>query len=439
MERTKKIILFFCVFTLTYLYPVFAAQAATLYFSPDSNSYTINQTFTVSIYVSSPNQAMNAVSANISFSNNLLQAVSLSKTNSIITNWVQEPSFSNTNGTINLEGIVLNPGYQGANGRVLTISFKAKAAGTASVTFISGSVLANDGLGTNILQSIGNAQFIIKSTGVTELPASESTTPATKKGVPNAIQIQSSTHPDPNNWYQSTNPKLTWSLAEDITKIAFTLDQKPTTVPARAAEELITSYQYQDLKEGVWYFHLQAKNVLGWGSVSHFRVQIDKTPPESFKISIDNNGDETNPQPYLSFETKDALSGIDHYEIQIGDQPIIKVLPQEIKNSKYQIPITTGGTYQLLIKALDKADNFTIATETLIIKLIKAPTIIEYSKQLQPNEPITIKGTAFTSGAIEIFIQNELKEIVSEKINTDNKGNWNYVSNKSFKKGVYTV
>jgi len=382
---------------------------------------------------------MNAISANISFPNNLLQVVSLSKTNSIITNWVQEPSFSNTNGTITLEGIVLNPGYQGASGRILSITFKARAVGTAEIVFTSSSVLANDGLGTNILKSIGKAQFIIKSTTITEPGAGEATTPTPKAGAPTAIKIQSPTHPNRDNWYQDTNPKFTWSLSEDITKIAFTLDQKTSTVPNKAADQLITSYQYQNLKEGVWYFHLQAKNDLGWGDVSHFKVQIDKTPPESFKISIDNNGDETNPQPYLSFETKDALSGIDHYEIQMGDQPIIKVLPQEIKNGKYQIPATAPNTYQLIIKAVDKADNFTIATETLIIKSIKAPIITEYSKQLQPNEPITMQGTAFTSGIIEVFIQNEAKEIFSEKINTDDKGNWDYVSRKSFKKGVYTA
>ena len=441
IKRNKLILHFalpFCI--LIFAFCIFSTvEAASLSISPSSGTYNIGQTFTVSVYVSSSDQAMNAVSANISFPNTLLQVVSLSKTNSIITNWVQEPSFSNTNGTITLEGIVLNPGYQGASGRILSITFKARAVGTAEIVFTSSSVLANDGLGTNILKSIGKAQFIIKSTTITEPGAGEATTPTPKAGAPTAIKIQSPTHPNRDNWYQDTNPKFTWSLSEDITKIAFTLDQKTSTVPNKAADQLITSYQYQNLKEGVWYFHLQAKNDLGWGDVSHFKVQIDKTPPESFKISIDNNGDETNPQPYLSFETKDALSGIDHYEIQMGDQPIIKVLPQEIKNGKYQIPATAPNTYQLIIKAVDKADNFTIATETLIIKSIKAPIITEYSKQLQPNEPITMQGTAFTSGIIEVFIQNEAKEIFSEKINTDDKGNWDYVSRKSFKKGVYTA
>ncbi|NMB92187.1 MAG: hypothetical protein GYA31_00995 [Parcubacteria group bacterium] len=428
----------FCI--LIFVFSIFnTVDAATLSLSPSSGSYSVGQTFTVTIYVASTDQAMNAVSASISFPSDLLQVVSLSKTSSIITNWVQEPSFSNNNGTITLEGIVLNPGYQGSSGRILSISFKAKSRGTANVTFTSSSVLANDGLGTNILKSITNGQYLIKSTSATEPGAGEATTPISKTGTPQAIKIQSSTHPDPNNWYQDTNPKFTWSLSEDITKIAFTLDQKSSTVPNKAAEQLITSYQYQDLKEGVWYFHLQAKNALGWGDVSHFKVQIDKTPPESFKISINNNGDETNPQPYLSFETKDALSDIDHYEIQIDNQPIIQVLPQEIKNGKYQLPITPGGTYQLLVRALDKASNFTIATETLTIQSIKAPIISEYSEQIQPNEPITIKGTAASPGTIEIFIQNEAKEIFSEKINTDDKGNWDYVSSKSFKKGIYAV
>jgi len=164
MKQTQK----FCV-SLAFLFGVglallpLTASAASLSISPSSGTYNIGQTFSASIYVSSPDQTMNAVSANISFPSDLLQIVSLSKNNSIITNWVQEPSFSNTNGTITLEGIVLNPGYQGSSGRILTINFKARTAGTAEVVFTSSSVLANDGLGTNILTNIGKAIYVLEN------------------------------------------------------------------------------------------------------------------------------------------------------------------------------------------------------------------------------------------------------------------------------------
>ncbi len=432
---TKLLVFLFCFsFVLLRI-----AMAADFYLSPNSNSYSVGQTFSVTVYVSSPQQALNAVSGIISFPADKLQVTGLSKSGSLISTWVEEPSFDNNSGTINFEGVIFNPGYQGREGKILTINFKTKSSGTASLVFSSGSILANDGQGTNIIDGLGSAQFVIKSTPLTEPLTGETTTSIPKSGTPPGIKIQSPTHPDPTKWYQNSSPKFTWNLSEDISKIAFTLDQKPSTVPAKTSEQLVTSYQAQDLKEGVWYFHLQAKNASGWGDVSHFKVQIDKTPPESFTIKVDNKGDKTNPRPYLIFETKDALSGIDHYEIQVNELPIVKVFPSEIQNNSYQLSVTPPNTYKLLIKAIDKAGNFTIATESFTIEPIASPVISEYSKTIKLNEPIVLKGTAFTRGVIEISIQNEVKETFTEKITTDEDGNWHYISSKLFKKGIYSV
>src|SRR3989338_410193 len=135
--------------------------AATLGFSPSTLSRAVENTFSVSVYVSSTDQAINAVSGVVSFPPGMLEVVGISKTNSIMSFWVQEPSFSNANGTVNFEGIAFNPGFTGSRGTVLSITFRAKNSGQAPVSFSSGTVLANDGIGTNILTSIGSANFSI--------------------------------------------------------------------------------------------------------------------------------------------------------------------------------------------------------------------------------------------------------------------------------------
>ena len=139
------------------------ANAATLGFSPSTLSRTVGSTFSVFVYVSSADQATNAVSGVISFPTDKLQAVSVSKTNSVINLWVQEPTFSNTQGTVNFEGIALNPGYTGSQGTIITITFRTKSSGQANIKFSSGSVLANDGIGTNVLTGLGNANISIKA------------------------------------------------------------------------------------------------------------------------------------------------------------------------------------------------------------------------------------------------------------------------------------
>ena len=97
-------------------------------FSPSSGEYAVGGVFSVSVYVSSADQAMNAASGAISFPPDKLEVISLSKTGSIFTLWVQEPLFSNSSGAVNFEGIALNPGFTGIGGKLITVNFKAKAA-----------------------------------------------------------------------------------------------------------------------------------------------------------------------------------------------------------------------------------------------------------------------------------------------------------------------
>jgi hypothetical protein len=146
------------------------AQAASLYLSPSSGSYGLGETFQVSMYVSSADQAMNAAEASVKFPNDILEVISVSTKNSIFSLMVESPSFSNANGSAGFSGIVLNPGYTGKNGKLVTLNFKAKALGKAVVSIGSANVLANDGAGTNILTSRGSGTYSIIEIKKPEIP-----------------------------------------------------------------------------------------------------------------------------------------------------------------------------------------------------------------------------------------------------------------------------
>lgn len=153
-----------------------AVEAATLSVSPATGTFSTGQIFVVNVNVGSSDQAMNAVQGKLSFPKDTIEVVSISKTNSIITLWVQEPSFSNSAGTISFEGVVFNPGYRGASGKVISVTFRAKTANGASLTFSESSVLANDGAGTNILTGTTNGRYTINPRKV-EPVKQASTTP----------------------------------------------------------------------------------------------------------------------------------------------------------------------------------------------------------------------------------------------------------------------
>jgi len=76
------------------------AHAASLYLSPSSGTHTVGNIFTVSAYVNTNNAAINNSDATINFPTDLLEVVSVSRSSSIFSLWVEEPAFSNGGGTI---------------------------------------------------------------------------------------------------------------------------------------------------------------------------------------------------------------------------------------------------------------------------------------------------------------------------------------------------
>jgi hypothetical protein len=173
-----KIGIIACAFAF-FLAETACAQAATLSLVPVSGAAEVGNVFSVSIQVSSTDQSMNAASGVLNFPIDTLQVVSLSKSNSIMNLWVQEPTYSNVDGTVHFEGIVLNPGFTGTGGTILTIKFKAIAQGVAPLSLSGSQVLANDGQGTNILKETSGATITVSqpiaAPAPTQIPASKRT------------------------------------------------------------------------------------------------------------------------------------------------------------------------------------------------------------------------------------------------------------------------
>ncbi len=154
--------------------------AATLSFTPSAGQYSVGQTLAVAVLLSSTNQSANAMSASLSFPRDLLTVTSISKAGSIVSLWATEPQFSNSAGTISFEGIIPNPGFQGAGGRLITIYFRINTVGKAPIIITNSSVLANDGQGTNILTNVNNAEFSLAAAPERVVPPTPTPTPPSK-------------------------------------------------------------------------------------------------------------------------------------------------------------------------------------------------------------------------------------------------------------------
>ncbi len=137
----------------------FAHASSTLFFSTPPKVIEEGDRVSVNVRVNSTDQSINAISGIFAFPADLLQTVSIVKDNSIINLWTKEPKAYRDK--IVFEGIVLNPGFQGAGGNVFRVTFEAKKTGQVNLGFNEGSVLANDGLGSNVLVTFGKADFKI--------------------------------------------------------------------------------------------------------------------------------------------------------------------------------------------------------------------------------------------------------------------------------------
>lgn len=373
MEKIQKIkfLIFFVLVGVFFSISAAAAQAASLYFSPSSGSHTVGKTFSVGVYVSSADEAMNAASGVISFPREKLEVVSLSKSGSIFNLWVLEPSFSNSAGTISFEGVVLNPGFTGSAGKIITITFRGKAIGDTSLTFSSGSVLANDGFGTNILTGLERAFFkIISAPTATPAPATPTLT------VPSAPKISSPTHPDPEKWYADNSPKFQWSLPRDVSGVSVLLDKNPESNAGTRSDGLFDSYSYENLEDGTWYFYLRFYNAAGWSVASRFKFQIDTQKPEYFSINEVVPQDPAELKAKFIFDAYDRTSGISHYEIRInsGDWQIW----ESERNREYETSVLSPGNYVLTARAVDRAGNWLENSRKFTVKAPEPPVIVNF-------------------------------------------------------------
>lgn len=417
-----------------------AVNAASLYFSPSSGSFSVGNIFTTSIFVNTQGEVINNTDAVINFPNELLDVVSINKSGSIFSLWVEEPSFSNSAGTISFNGGLPTPGYNGTAGKIVNVVFKAKSAGAASVLFSSAAVRANDGLGTDVLQAQGQAQFTLGAvkappeTPPVKTPPAE--TPPTAN-TPSAPTISSVTHPSQTAWYSNADPSFNWSNGTDTTAVNVLADRKPTTNPGTNPDGLFSTYRYDSVDEGTWYFHVRLKNSKGWGDVSHFKFQIDTEKPDRFAISqLDND---TSGKLKFLFDASDKTSGIDHFEVSLDGGEMQSWRPVT-PDAPFELAPPSAGKHTMVVRAMDKAGNSISNTIDFVTEAVSAvPVITQYPKQIVLGAIPTIGGTSAPDQQIIIWVQKQGGQEAPYMTKTDKKGLFSRTIEEPLAAGKYKV
>lgn len=354
--------------------------AADIAVSPSTGSYAIGQSFTVTIQTNPQGKSVNAVETQLSFDNTKLSVTNVSKTGSVFSLWTTEPTYSNTAGTITFGGGSPTPFSTRSN--LVSVTFKVLKEGTASVSVASASVLAADGLGTNVYTSPVNGSFTITAaTTPTPTPPTPREEPPeepkeepensdatiTFGDPPRAPEAGSTVFLDPEVWYATKVGVFTWEVPFDVDVLALDIATSSEATPKTEYDPPIDqlSLSAELLTDGVQYLTMQYKNQVGWGGILHRKLLIDTLPPETFTINV-RAGNSPSAFPLLTFEANDVTSGIKKYELSIANGEPIEITPDEAKIG-YLLKDLEDGTYTVKVIAFDQAGNKTESTVAVLI------------------------------------------------------------------------
>lgn len=373
------------------LLPFPCVYGATLSLSSPSHTYTVGDQFDVSTVMSTEGEVMNAISMEVSFSNTYLDVVSASTDGSVLPFWIHPPTLAA--GTVTFDGMIPNPGFAGSNAHIATIQFKALAVGTTTLSFTSASVLANDGLATELLSSTFPLTLVIKEKEVatTTPPEATSTPPeippegtSTSPVAPGTPVITSATHPDQTVWYANPVADIAWGVPKSgVDAVRFGVSSDPNAFPsAEYASE--KTQETLTLESGTWYVHVQFGNQGVWGSVGSYRINIDMEKPSRVDI-VQIASDEIRVGTFsnnFSINAEDGLSGIDRVEVSIDGSESVSLSGSS--PFTYRTSGLSAGEHTITATAYDRVGNSRTETVTFSLSAFD-PTGI--GNLVAPNVP----------------------------------------------------
>ncbi len=312
-----------------------------LTFSPRTGSFTEGSNFDIPILVDTRGASINGLEVRISYDKDKLEIVKPSSGLSIIGVWVEPPSYDNTRGTASYVGVIPT-GVTTDSGLLGIVTFRAKKTGRAVISFNTNTkILLNNGQGTEAQTDLGRGEYTILAKA------------------PEGVNIHSETHPFQSDWYNNRNPVISWDKESGVSGFSYAIDDKPATIPENEVMTQETSISFENLSDGLFYFHIKAYKNGVWGTTGHFLIRIDSSPPAEFVPEVNYlfAAAASSERALVSFFTTDNLSGIDHYEVGVIDksQPTT-VSPIFVQaESPFQVPIT--GTQSVVVRAVDGAGN----------------------------------------------------------------------------------
>jgi len=433
----------------------FSVNAAQLYLIPNSANVEPGGSFEMDLKLNTEGESINAAQTTVNFPNDILELVGVSRIDSIFDFWLEEPSVSNQDGTMNFIGGTA-AGVQGAALHILTLRFRAFSLGEGDISLSDSVVTANDGEGTNVLFSANGAAVRVAEQAEevqpeeeppleeteekpeTEEPEIIEREPVPSGQLPPAPEISVPLYPKEGNWYNHLGEVIAlWDIPEDVIRVETKIGHSQDRADGTIEENLVTGKSFGILEEGIWYIRVQFKNNVGWGPFSWYEIKIDTTSPLPFEVGIDDAASD-NPAPEIFFKTEDSLSGISHVVVFIDGMDSVKTV--ETTSTSLVLPPQPPGVHVVRVRILDEAGNGIEDDLTFEIIPLPTPTIKFATKSAVQGEPIFVSGRSIPNAFIDLKIFNESgEESLSRTTQSSRVGDWQISIEEVLPRGKYEI
>ncbi len=330
--------------------PPYTIYNSTLAFDPSFAVWSRSSEQRVEVEVSTGGEAINAAQIDITYDPSRIWVADIITADSFCAPAIfLEKSIDNKRGEVQVACGLPTPGFSGEGGNVVTLALQPMQGGDVTLHFSTDTqILANDGLGTDVLRLSTDGSYRI----IDEAMAENSTS---------SVIVFSPTYPNSARWYNEPNGLFTW-IASPGYRYLYSLNNIPVmTTLAGARATSADSVLFSGLTDGIYYFHIQPiKNGIT-GAVSNYKVMIDTTPPSEPIIKASETTVSEGQIVRLTFESHDDLSGLQgNYYVQFDDGIFLPAAsPLSIS-----LPI---GTHIITVRAFDRAGNFADGSITITV------------------------------------------------------------------------
>lgn len=333
--------------SFSYRHIQFPIYNSTVSVEPESGVIERGVERTIAVKVHTGGEAINSASFELQYDPTMVEVKEILTNNSFC-----DPDLFVAREIRQEEGIVSvacsapTPGLTG-RGVIAEIAVQPLKEGVAVFMLSENSqVLANDGLGTNVLRANTNAVFQIIDVRRFEDHLSPPV-------------VFSYSHPNQSRWYTKQQVTIYWPKQSGYT-YAYAFTRRPddfpkgevvTYSPAAVADDSAVTVAGRE--DGIYWFNLASIGPDGRTGLSRFKVMIDSTPPAQANIRLSSREIKKGEVLRATFETKDTMSGVMRGAfVKIDDGVFLPF------NSPLGMPFFEKGSHTITVRMFDHANNY---------------------------------------------------------------------------------